>query len=102
MNAFLTLAAARATTAVDARFVAVGPVKPPGMGGLTQLVGWTMWIVVFLCVLAFIGGIAYLVIGMIEGREIHGVKIVGIALFGAIVVGSAGTYIATLTGVTVV
>ena len=92
----------RTAAHVTSRFSAAGIQTPPGVGGLTKVVGWSMWAVALLCVLGFIGGIAYLVIGMIEGREIHGVKIIGISLVGAVVVGSATTFIAALTGVTIV
>lgn len=93
---------ARASAQLGSRFSAVGIQTPPGVAGLTKVIGWSMWAVALLCVLGFIGGIAYLVIGMIEGREIHGVKIIGISLVGAVVVGSATTFIAALTGVTIV
>lgn len=92
----------RVAAHLSSRFTAVGIQTPPGVGGLTKVIGWSMWAVALLCVLGFIGGIAYLVIGMIEGREIHGVKIIGISLVGAVVVGSATTFIAALTGVTIV
>ncbi len=102
MNTLLTTAAVRVSATVESRFVAVGITKPPGMGGLTQVVGWTMWIVALVCVLGFVGGIAFLVIGMIEGREIHGVKIIGISLLASVVLGSASTFFATLTGVSII
>ena len=97
-----TIVATRVAAHLSSRLSASGIQKPPGVAGLTQVVGWSMWAVALLCVLGFIGGIAYLVIGMIEGREIHGVKIIGISLVGAVVVGSATTFIATLTGVAIV
>ncbi|MBO1768256.1 hypothetical protein [Allobranchiibius sp. GilTou38] len=97
-----TTVTTRTAASITSRLSASGIQKPPGVDGLTKVVGWSMWAVALLCVLGFIGGIAYLVIGMIEGREIHGVKIIGISLVGAVVVGSATTFIATLTGVSIV
>ncbi len=81
---------------------AFSPTPPPGMTGLTQVIGWAAWAVLIVCVLGFLGGGAYLVIGAIEGREVQGVKIIGISLVAAVMVGSAATWITTLTGVTLV
>lgn len=73
------------------------PVKPPGMGNLTKLIGWTVWGVGLAALLGFLGGLIYMISCAFRGQEIEGVKPSLICLVVAIVAGSAGLFFNELT-----
>lgn len=73
------------------------PVKPPGMGNLTKLIGWCSWGVGLAALLGFLGGLAFMISCAFRGQEIEGVKPSLICLVVAIVAGSAGVFFNELT-----
>ena len=97
MNSIHTAVQTVAYKAAALHAVNTDPVKPPGMGNLTKLIGWCAWGVTIAAVLGFLGGLVYMIICAFRGDDINGVKPSLICLVVAVVAGSAGTFINALT-----
>lgn len=69
------------------------PVAPPGSDGFLDAMNIVAWVCFWLCIVAVMGGGAYLGFGAFTGREMTGGKVVALSIVGAIIIGSASAIV---------
>lgn len=75
------------------------PQAPPGTSQIATIIKWVAWGVGIMCFLGFLGGVAYLAVGALTGRETHGLKAILCALVAAVLLGAAGAIIGAVAHV---
>lgn len=70
------------------------PEQPPGMDGLTTILGWIAWGVTILCLAAFLVCGGWLAIATLTGQEVRAAKGLIIVLIAAVIIGSASAIFA--------
>lgn len=75
----------------------VTPEEPPGMGGLTTILGWIAWGVTILCVVGFLVGVGMLVVAQHNGERQGAQKIV-VALIAVVLIGSCSALFGVFSG----
>lgn len=64
------------------------PTQPPGLQGVATILGWTAWIVMAICLAAFIIAAGRIAMAYRNG-EVEGAKGAVLAIVGSILVGGA-------------
>lgn len=71
------------------------PEQPPGTEGLTTLLNWGSWVVIFLGLGGFLAAAGYLAFAHFTGREINGFKGLVVSIIVCILATSAGAIVRT-------
>lgn len=71
------------------------PEQPPGMEGFTTILNWISWGVLMVAVAGFLVSLGMIVIGAIQGRDMHGMKGLIVSLVVCIALGAVGAIMRT-------
>jgi len=84
------------TTAVLAAVPDVNPTAPPGMEGLTTVIGWAGWIVLILCVIGVLITAGMMAVSNRRGEGGEHAGRLGFVLVATVLVGAAGGLVGAL------
>lgn len=71
------------------------PVQPPGMEKIATILNWISWGVLMMAVAGFIVSLGMIVVGAVQGRDMHGMKGLVVSLIVCIALGAVGAIIRT-------
>lgn len=83
-------------TAVLAAVPDVNPTAPPGMEGLTTVIGWAGWIVLILCVIGVLITAGMMAVSNRRGEGGEHAGRLGFVLVATVLVGAAGGLVGAL------
>ncbi len=71
------------------------PVQPPGMEKISTILNWISWGVLMIAVAGFIVSLGMIVVGAVQGRDMHGMKGLVVSLIVCIALGAVGAIMRT-------